>query len=568
MVNSVDFNSILLSLIYTISSLKTEEELIKKATPDILKKFNCFAGVVVSFTNDEDKIIIPRNFISNPKWVSLKQHVLSTFQKKQFDKYEIIEDENNYYYAFRLSKYGLLILGSSKRFDEGLFHEMYNLAEYFGKNLTNAAYGLERSEKDKIIAQQIQLQDFLIEISSKYINADLSDLNGMINQSLKQMGEFVEADRSYIFTYDFVKNTTSNTHEWCAKGIEPEIHNLQETPIEYIPQWLEFHKQGAAFYVEDVSMLPDEGEYGLRAILEPQGIQSLIAIPMIKADELIGFVGFDSVKKKHDYSDSEKNILFVFSNMLVNVMQRKENEEQIKEQEAKKEILLHNLEKQNKELNDYAHAVSHDLKAPLRNINALINWIKEDNQDKFDESTNESFDIVLFNVEKMDNLIKGILDYSSIDKIESINAKLDLNELVSEGLRSVLIPTNFEIIVPTNFPTIYGNAYRIKQIFQNLIQNAVLYNQNENPKIELGFTENENQFEFYVKDNGEGIKEEYQEKIFNSFIKLHNNFNSSGLGLSIVKKTVESLGGKIWVQSEENQGATFYFTILKDNGTA
>jgi signal transduction histidine kinase len=568
MVNSVDINSILLSLIYKISSLKTEEDLINKATPDILKKFNCFAGVVISFVNNEEKIIIPKNFIKNPKWVSLKQQILRTFQQEPFDKIEIIEDEDNFYYAFRLSKYGLLILGSSKRFDEGLFHEMYNLAEYFGKNLTNAIYELERAEKDKIIAQQIQLQNFLIEISSKYINADLSDLNGMINQSLKQMGEFVEADRSYIFDYDFVKNTTSNTHEWCANGIEPEIHNLQDTPLEFIPQWLEFHKKGAAFYVEDVKLLPDDGEYGLRAILEPQGIQSLIAIPMIKADELIGFVGFDSVKKKHNYSDSEKNILFVFSNMLVNVMQRKENEEQIKEQEAKKEILLQNLEKQNKELNDYAHAVSHDLKAPLRNINALINWIKEDNQDTFDESTNESFDIVLFNVEKMDNLIKGILDYSSIDKIESINAKLDLNELVSECLRSVLIPTNFGIIVPPNFPTIYGNAYRIKQIFQNLIQNSVLYNQNENPKIEIGFTENENQFEFYVKDNGEGIKEEYQEKIFNSFIKLHNNFNSSGLGLSIVKKIVESLGGKIWVQSEENQGATFYFTIIKDNGTA
>lgn len=567
MVNSVDINSILLSLIYKISSLKTEEDLINKATPDILKKFNCFAGVVVSFTNNEEKIIIPKNFINKQKWVSLKQQVLSTFQKEQFDKIEITGDEDNFYYAFRLSKYGLLILGSSKRFEEGLFHEMYNLAEYFGKNLTNAIYELERSDKDKIIAQQIQLQDFLIEISSKYINADLHDLNGMINQSLKQMGEFVEADRSYIFDYNFVKNTTSNTHEWCAEGIEPEIHNLQETPIEYIPQWLEFHKKGTAFYVEDVNMLPDDGEYGLRAILEPQGIQSLIAIPMIKADELIGFVGFDSVKKKHNYSDSEKNILFVFSNMLVNVMQRKENEERIKEQKARKEILLQNLEKQNKELNDYAHAVSHDLKAPLRNINALINWIKEDNQEKFDESTNESFDMVLFNVEKMDNLIKGILDYSSIDKIETINAKLDLNELVTECLRSILIPTNFEIIVPPDFPSIFGNAYRIKQVFQNLIQNAVLYNQNENPKIELGFTENENQFEFYVKDNGEGIKEEYQEKIFNSFIKLHNNFNSSGLGLSIVKKIIESLGGKIWVQSEENQGTTFYFTIIKDNGT-
>lgn len=568
MVNAIDFNSILLSLIYKISSLKTEDDLIKKATPDILKKFNCFAGVVVSFSNYEEKIIIPKNFSNNPKWLRLKEQILSKFLQEQFDKLEIVEVDDNYYYAFRLSKYGLLILGSSEQFEQGLFHEMYNLAEYFGKNLANAAYGLERTEKDKIIAQQIKLQDLLIQISTKYINADLSDLNTMINQSLKQMGEFVKADRSYIFDYDFVKSTTSNTHEWCAEGIEAEIHNLKETPLEYIPQWVEAHKKNEAFYIQDLSKLPNDGEFGLKAILEPQGIKSLIAIPMIKANELIGFVGFDSVKNMHEYSDSEKNILFVFSNMLVNVMQRKESEERIKEQEAKKEILLHNLENQNKELNDYAHAVSHDLKAPLININALINWIKDDNQDKFDESIKELFDMVLFNIEKMDNLIKDILEYSLIDKIESVNSKLDLNELVTECLKGVLIPANFEIVVASNFPTIHGNAYRIEQIFQNLIQNAVLYNQNENPKIELGFTEDTNQFEFYVKDNGVGIKPEYQEKIFNSFVKLHNNFISSGLGLSIVKKIVQSLGGKIWIQSEENKGATFYFTLIKENGTA
>jgi signal transduction histidine kinase len=563
MVNTIDFNSILLSLIYKISSLKTEEELIKKATPDILKKFNCFAGVVVSFSNNEEKIIIPKNFSNNPKWVSLKEQILSKFQQKQFDKYETVEDED-YYYAFRLSKYGLLILGSSQRFEEGLFHEMYNLAEYFGKNLTNAAFGLERLEKDKIIAQQIQLQDLLIQISTKYINADLSDINGMINQSLKQMGEFVEADRSYIFDYDFVKSTTSNTHEWCAEGIEPEIHNLKETPIEYIPQWVEAHKKNEAFYIQDLSKLPDDGEFGLKAILEPQGIKSLIAIPLIKADELIGFVGFDAVKKLHEYSDSEKNILFVFANMLVNVIQRKENEERIKVQEEKKEILLQNLEKQNKELSDYAHAVSHDLKAPLRNINALINWIKEDNLDKFDDQTVASFDMMFQNLEKMDHLIITILDYSSIDKIDTVSTNFNLNEAVNDCLNKLEIPSNFKIIVSDALPNVHGNKQRMTQVFQNLVQNAIDYNESDTPLIEIDCVENEAFYTIHVKDNGIGIKKEYTDKIFDSFMKLHNNFISAGLGLSIAKRIIESKGGKIWVESEENKGSTFYFTIPKN----
>ena len=152
----------------------------------------------------------------------------------------------------------------------------------YNRNSKTSKYDMESDvnqiEKDNIIQKQLRFQELLI------------------RTSLKQIGEFVEVDRSYIFSYDFVNNTTSNTYEWCAEGIEPEIENLQNIPIDYIPQWLEAHRNGKAFYVEDVSLLPDDGEQGLRAVLEPQGIKSLIAIPKIKNDELIGFVGFDAVK--------------------------------------------------------------------------------------------------------------------------------------------------------------------------------------------------------------------------------------------------------------------------------
>lgn len=419
-------------------------------------------------------------------------------------------------------------------------------------------------DKDQIINQQLRLQQLLISISTEYINADLHDIDGLINNSLQKMGEFVEADRSYIFAYNLIDNTTNNTHEWCASGIEPEIQNLQNIPIEYIPRWLEAHKENEAFYIQDVNKLPDEGEFGLKAILEPQGIQSLIAIPMIKAGELIGFVGFDSVKKLFNYSENEKNILFVFASMLVNVRQRKENEERIKEQENKKEILLQNLEKQNKELNDYAHAVSHDLKAPLRNINALINWVKEDNLDKFDEQTLESFDMMLQNLEKMDHLIIAILDYSSVDKIDTVATNFNLNEVVNDCLKKLEIPTNFKINVSDVLPNVHGNKQRMTQVFQNLVQNAIDYNKCDSPSIEIDCTENEEFQTIKIKDNGIGIKKEYTNKIFDSFMKLHNNFNSVGLGLSIAKRIIESKGGKIWVESEENSGSTFYFTIPKN----
>ncbi|MCL5127748.1 MULTISPECIES: ATP-binding protein [unclassified Algibacter] len=418
-------------------------------------------------------------------------------------------------------------------------------------------------EKDKIIERQLRFQSLLISISTTYINSDLSDIDKLIRESLKQIGEFVESDRSYIFSYDFGNNTTSNTYEWCTEGIEPEIDHLQNIPLDYVTQWLDAHKKGEAFYVEDVSLLPEDGEFGLRAILEPQGIKSLITIPKIKNNELIGFIGFDSVKKINKYNDNEKEILFVFANMLVNVIQRKENEERIKVQEKKKEELLKDLSLQNQELNEYAHVVSHDLKAPLINIHTLIGWFMDDHKETLGEAALNPLNQVLFNVEKMDFLIKGIFDYSTIDKSESQDSLVNFNLIIDEILQTILIPDSINIRVQKNLPSLYGNTWRFKQVFQNLIQNAINYNDKEKGIIEVGFIENDEFFEFFVKDNGVGIKSDYFERIFKVFTKLESTGSSSGIGLSIVKKIIMFYKGSVWLESEEGVGTTFYFTLLK-----
>lgn len=423
---------------------------------------------------------------------------------------------------------------------------------------------ISQEEKDKIIDYQLRFQDVLISISTKYINSDLSNIDELIENSLKTIGEFVEADRSYIFSYNFTNNTTSNTYEWCANGIGAEIENLQNIPLDYITQWLEAHRKGEAFYVEDVSLLPDDGELGLRAILEPQGIQSLIAIPKIKNGELIGFIGFDSVRQLHKYSENEKNILFVFANMLVNVIQRKEQEELIKQQKEKKEELLKYLSNQNEQLNDYAQMVSHDLKAPLINIHTLVTWFLDDHKQIINQKALTTLHEVLFNVEKMDFLIKGILEYSIVNKLESNDKQIDLNELVNAVIKLILVPENFTIKVQENLPKLFGNTWRFNQIFQNLIQNAVKYNDKEQGIIEVGFFDEQSHFKFFVKDNGKGIGAEYFEKIFKVFTKLENIDTSSGIGLSTVKKIVDFYNGEVWLESEKKIGTTFYFTIPKN----
>lgn len=238
-----------------------------------------------------------------------------------------------------------------------------------------------------------------------------------------------------------------------------------------------------------------------------------------------------------------------------------QSEEIIKINEQR-EKLLKNLELQNQELNDYAQAVSHDLKAPLRSINTLIEWFITDNKDKLSSDNLDSLNLILLNVEKMDLLIKGILDYSSIDKLQSENRIVDFNVLLDEIIRTTLLPVNYEIKSHNELPKIYGNYYRFKQLFENLINNSIKYNDKETGIIEIGYNINKDNLpEFYVKDNGIGIEKAYLDKIFNIFTKLDSSGNSSGIGLSIVKKIIQYYNGEIWVESVVGDGATFFFTL-------
>lgn len=233
-----------------------------------------------------------------------------------------------------------------------------------------------------------------------------------------------------------------------------------------------------------------------------------------------------------------------------------------------REKLLQSLEAQNQALNEYAHMVSHDLKAPLRNITTLIQWFEEDHNDKIGNEGKKSLDLILFNVEKMDLLIQGILDYSSIDKVQTEDKLVDFNLLFEELLRMITIPDRIEVKIKNTLPKLQGNFYKFRQLFQNLLENAIKYNDKEKGIIEISSREKKYDIEFCIKDNGKGIPEAYFEKIFNIFTKLDSENPSSGIGLSIVKKIVMYYEGKIWLKSKENEGTSFYFTIPKYYGTA
>lgn len=295
--------------------------------------------------------------------------------------------------------------------------------------------------------QELQLQEALIDIASTYINLDPKDVENTINRSLAKMGLFVTADRSYIFDYDFDLGTTSNTYEWCNDGIEPEIQNLQQVPMEFFPQWVEQHQKGEAFYIPDVSNLDDAAEGGLKSILEPQGIKSLIAIPMLDGKELIGFVGFDSVKKHHEYSDKEKRLLFLFGQMLINIRNRQKWENQLRLQEEKYRNIIANmnlglLEVDLDDVIIYANQSFCDMSGyqleELKGKNAARLFVKEDQvnviyekNEKRKESISDSYEIEVKDKHGTPHwwFVSGAPNYNDKGQfIGSIGIHLDITE--------------------------------------------------------------------------------------------------------------------------------------------
>jgi len=235
----------------------------------------------------------------------------------------------------------------------------------------------------------------------------------------------------------------------------------------------------------------------------------------------------------------------------------------VKKLEKQKEKILKELEKRNNELEEYAHIVSHDLKSPLRSINALTSWIRSDNEGKLDEMTLKNFELVEMTLDKMDNLISDILTYSSAGAQTKEKEKVDLNILL-ENLKTILfIPENVSINILNKLPVVLGDKTKFQQLFQNLISNAVKFSDKEIGIVEIDVTERKSYYEFSIKDNGIGIEKKYHKKIFKIFNSLQESKSSTGIGLSIVKKIVDLYKGEIWIESEPNVGTTFFFTIKK-----
>jgi two-component system sensor kinase FixL len=227
--------------------------------------------------------------------------------------------------------------------------------------------------------------------------------------------------------------------------------------------------------------------------------------------------------------------------------------------------LLGELELATEELKDFAYVASHDLKAPLRGISSLANWISDDCGDKLGKEGKEHIKLLMGRVKRMYNLIDGVLSYSQSTHRE-LGVRVDLNELVNDVIDDVEMPENIQVTVKTALPVIVCSPNSIRQVFHSLLINSVGFMDKPEGKIEIDCVKERDYWKFSVTDNGPGIDEKHYDRIFKMFqtLSARDCYESTGIGLTITKKIVELHGGKIWLKSVPGQGSTFFFTLPKD----
>jgi signal transduction histidine kinase len=240
---------------------------------------------------------------------------------------------------------------------------------------------------------------------------------------------------------------------------------------------------------------------------------------------------------------------------------------QVEEQRA---LLLHDLESANEELKNFGYVVSHDLKAPLRAIGSLANWISTDYADKFDDEGKEHMRLLISRVHRMDGLIDGILQYSRVGRVKEVAVAVDLDRLVREVVDLLSPPPSIVVTIENPLPTVMVEPTRIQQVFQNLLSNAIKYMDKPEGGIRIACSAEDGQWKFSITDNGPGIDQQHFNKIFQLFQTLapRDRVESTGVGLALVKKIVEIYGGRIWLESSVGRGSTFFFTLPCTAATA
>ncbi|MGA1821697.1 MAG: PAS domain S-box protein [Thermoplasmatota archaeon] len=404
-----------------------------------------------------------------------------------------------------------------------------------------------RKMAEEEIKRRLEFDNLISSISTDFINLPSDQIDSAVNDTLRRIGEFIEVDRSYVFIYNEEGTLMSNTHEWCREGISTERDSLQDLDAEqfYIHRY--FLVKREIVYIPDVEDLPEEADFD-KSEFRREGIQSLICVPMTSEDEMIGFIGFDSVRKKINWSDMIISLLKIVGEIIVNAILRKRAHDELIQERNRAEF--------------YLDLLSHDIGNLHQGIYSGIQiaGMESISTDKKEIALNSARDLLLNSM----NMVKNIIILSRIRSKNPELAEVDIGKVVRMVVRTMenMYPqSELQIgLKAPEEPIVILAEPIIEEIFFNLIHNGIKFQTESPPRVDIELRSEGGEAVVTVSDHGPGIPDDMKTEIFNRFMTMGDG-SRTGIGLYIVFSLLRRYDGKILVldrvEGDPASGALF-----------
>ena len=429
----------------------------------------------------------------------------------------------------------------------------------------------ERKKTEETLANHARQEEILAEIAMTFVS--LADFDSKMEKVLEVIGSHTDVSRVYIFEDDEGGETTSNIYEWCNKGITPQIEQLQNIPYEVIPSWKKFFFEEGLVCSGNVSGLPDD----LRAVLEPQGILSIVSFPIYLSGEFFGFVGFDECTCYRPWSESDLNLLKAFCGIISNAYERVLMERSLRDS-------IEAAQAANRTKSAFLANMSHEIRTPM---NAILGYAQLMQRDGALTPTQKDFlDRINSSGEHLLGLINDILEMSKIEAGASdLTPKVcDFHSLLLDVEAMFKVRTDakgleFEVMKSDDVPRfLFVDEGKVRQVLINLLSNAIKFTESGRIAITVksflpdgekpeNVEDLQNILLVEVADTGCGIKPEDTERIFEPFRQgdEQNGLNSgTGLGLPISREYARMMSGDLTATSGEGKGSTFRFKFIAE----